>query len=523
MASPLMWRWIIVWLPLLAVDVRAQDSLPQQAISEGQLLGPAQLDALVAPIALYPDTLLAEILIASTYPLEVVQAERWVRSNTLKDDRLKAALDKQSWDRSVRSLVAIPSVLEMMSKQLEWTQKLGDAVLAQQPAVMEAVQRLRAKAYANKTFSSTREQTVVVRQENSKQQIVIELTVPEVLSIPYYNPAVVYGEWPYSDDPPYYFQPPDYIPAGIIGTGIVFGSGYLLGRWTSGGNYWGGGIHWGGGNIDINRPIDPNRPRVAHWQHDPTHRRGIRYNNPNVSQRFGAGNARTRREIRHTANTAADRLPAKRPQNVANRGERKSRPAKAGAARSAAVKGRRPARHPSHAAARARQGRHARRVHPRSRPPSFASIGRRRAGFGGGRRFAGGGFRGGGFRGGGFRGGGRRSDIRLKSDIVLLGYLNNGLGYYRFKYRDAGTVYVGVIAQEVRRIRPGAVRRGQDGYLRVSYEMLGLELQTYQRWIASGAFIPRTAKLSTSSQSNRRKNRLASVRAGGSQSAANLR
>jgi hypothetical protein len=494
MASRFTWRWVIILLPLLAVNVRAQDGLPQQAISERQLLNPAQLDALVAPIALYPDTLLAELLIASTYPLEVVQAERWVRGNTLKDDQLKAALDKQSWDDSVKSLAATPSVLEMMSRQLDWTQKLGDAVLAQQPAVMEAIQRMRAKAYENKKLSSTKEQIVVVRQQDSKQHIVIEPAAPEVLSVPYYNPSVVYGEWSYSDDPPYYFPPPDYIPAAIIGTGIGFGAGYLLGRWTSGGNYWGGGIHWGGGDIDINRPIDPNRPRVGHhWRHDPAHRRGIRYNNAKVSERFGAGNARTGRDMRNTVNNAGDGLPAKRPQNVANRAERKSRPAKAGAARSAAVKARRPAGRPSHAAVRARQGQHARRVHTRSRPPSFASIGRSRGGFGGGPRFAGGGFRGGGFRGGGR--GGRRSDIRLKRDIALLGYLDNGLGYYRFTYRGSGKAYVGVIAQEVRRIRPGAVWRGRDGYLRVSYSALGLKLQTYDRWIASGANLPRTAKL----------------------------
>src|SRR5688572_27426782 len=156
MPSRLIWQWMVVLLLLVPANARAQDALPKPPVSEQQLLSPAQLDALVAPIALYPDTLLAEILIASTYPLEVIQAERWAQNNqALKDDPLKAALEKQPWDDSVKSLVATPAVLDMMSKQLDWTQKLGDAVLAQQSAVMEAVQRMRAKAYDNKKLSST--------------------------------------------------------------------------------------------------------------------------------------------------------------------------------------------------------------------------------------------------------------------------------------------------------------------------------------------------------------------------------
>src|SRR5664279_1186068 len=139
------------------------------------LLKAEELDQLVAPIALYPDALLAEILMASTYPLEVVQADRWVTENkAVKGDQLKAAVDKQSWDASVKSLVATPSVLAMMSTKLDWTQKLGDTVLAQQADIMDAVQRLRTKAQANKTLTSTKEQKVSVTQQQSKQVIVIE-------------------------------------------------------------------------------------------------------------------------------------------------------------------------------------------------------------------------------------------------------------------------------------------------------------------------------------------------------------
>ncbi len=122
-----------------------------------QLLKPEQLDALVAPIALYPDTLLAEIFMASTYPLEIVEAERWAQANkNLNGDTLKSAVDKQSWDDSVKSLVATPSVLEMMSKQLDWTQALGNAILAQQPDVMDAVQRLRERRKQTISYSQLR-------------------------------------------------------------------------------------------------------------------------------------------------------------------------------------------------------------------------------------------------------------------------------------------------------------------------------------------------------------------------------
>ena len=257
-----------------------------------QLLKPEELDQLVAPIALYPDTLLAEILMASTYPLEVVQADRWATENkNLKGDQLKAAVEKQSWDDSVKSLVATPSVLSMMSQKLDWTQKLGDAVLAQQPDVMDAVQRLRAKAQANNKLTSTKEQKVTVTQQQGRDVIVIEPTVPDTIYVPYYDPGVVYGAWPYASYPPYYFPPPyGYVPGAILATGIAFGAGYALGRWASGGRYWGGGVNWGGNNINVNRINTGNINVGNSWQHNPEHRQGVRYNNTNVQQKFGGNN-----------------------------------------------------------------------------------------------------------------------------------------------------------------------------------------------------------------------------------------
>jgi hypothetical protein len=294
------WRCLIIFFVVLPLGARAQHQpTAKQPESEQPLLKAKELEALVAPIALYPDPLLAEILIASTYPLEVVQADRWLRSNKhLKEDGLKSEADKQSWDGSIKSLAGTPSVLEMMSTQLEWTQKLGNAVLAQQSDVMSAIQRLRSKAYQNGKLTSTKGQTVSTRQVESNQIVTIEPAAPDAISVPYYDPAVVYAPWPSSDYPPYYFEPPAYIPANIVQAGIAFGAGYLLGRWTAGGNFWGGGFHWDKGGININRPINSDRDRVTHWQHNPKHRHGVKYANANVRQRFVNSNIRAGSDAR---------------------------------------------------------------------------------------------------------------------------------------------------------------------------------------------------------------------------------
>src|SRR5499427_2745929 len=275
---------------------QAQSPAPQASPADQQLLKPEQLDALLAPI-----------LMASTYPLEVIEAERWVTANkNLKDDALKEAVCKQSWDDSVKSLVATPSVLDMMSDKLDWTQKLGDSVLAQQPDVMDAIQRLRQKAQANDKLTSNQQQTVSTEQQDGKQVIVITPTQPNTVYVPYYNPAVVYGTWPSPTYPPYYWPPPAYIGAGILATGLAFGAGYALGRWAGGG-YWGGGMNWGGNNINVNRNVNINninRGGGNNWAHNPAHRQGVRYNNDNVAQKFGgnrnavAGGAQNRMDFR---------------------------------------------------------------------------------------------------------------------------------------------------------------------------------------------------------------------------------
>ena len=243
---------IIAFAPVASAQNQPAPA-PASAPAQGDVLKPEEIDALVSPIALYPDNLLAQVMMASTYPLEVVQASRWLKDNKgLKDDALKAAVDKQGWDESVRSLVATPSVLDMMSDKLDWTQKLGDAVLAQETDVMDAIQRLRAKADANNKLKTTKEQKVSKKSEGSKQVIVIEPTNPETVYVPYYDPAVVYGAWPYPAYPPYYWGA-GYWPGGgaLLGTGLAFGAGYAIGRWAGGGGYWGGNVNWTNNNINI--------------------------------------------------------------------------------------------------------------------------------------------------------------------------------------------------------------------------------------------------------------------------------
>jgi hypothetical protein len=535
-------RWLLALLllviPLLPFAARAQTPAPAPAPAAApttdQLLKPEQLDALVAPIALYPDDLLSVVLMASTYPLEVVQADRWASDNkNLKGDELKAAVDKQGWDTSVKSLVATPSVLTMMSSKLDWTQKLGDAVLAQQPDVMDAIQRLRARAQANNKLNTTPQQTVTVTQPSSGTKVIsIQSTSPDTVYVPYYDPNVVYGGWPYAEYPPYYWGYPGYIGAGLIATGVAFGTGYLIGRWAGNNWNWGGGINWGAGNILANRPrvnaLNVNNINTGNiWQHNPQHRQGVRYSNNNVQQRFGNNNQRAganqrmdfrgrngqqvlnpgnnngnragQRPTQQPADRAANRDNRQNGGNRQNTGNRQAnnrqnannrqsnnraannRPSQTSRNNNAARNNART--NVNRNAMNVQRGNVARAQSARGQ----ASLGSARAsvgmGGGGGARMGGGG----GFRGGG---GGRRSDIRLKNDIVLLGHLADGLGFYRFSYIGSDTRYVGVMAQEVLAVMPDAVVRGRDGYLRVFYDKLGVPFETYDAWVKAGAHVP---------------------------------
>jgi hypothetical protein len=243
----------------------AQGQPPQDQSSQGY--APEQLDAILAPIALYPDQLLTQILMASAYPDELHQAAAWAADPAhagIRGDALTAALVPLPWEPSVKSLVPFPQVLQMMTSQPEWLAQLGYAVGAQQPAVMDSVQRLRKQAEIAGQLHSTPQQ--IVRTDASA--IVIEPAVPDTVYVPVYNPLVVYGGWRYPAYQPFYFAPsPLYYPGGLVVGGLAFGIGVGIvgGLWGFARPNWGGrGLF-----IDVNRYnyISVNRPWVggAYW------------------------------------------------------------------------------------------------------------------------------------------------------------------------------------------------------------------------------------------------------------------
>ena len=257
-----------------------------------------ELEQILAPIALHPDPLVPQILMASTYPLEVVLADRWTKQNgSLKGDALTKALEAQDWDPSVKSLVNFPQVLAMMSEQLDWTQKVGDAFLQDQKRVLDTIQSLRAKAQASGNLQTTKEQIVIVEEKIIK----IEPASPQVVYVPTYNPTVVYGAWPYPAYPPYYYYPPGYVATTAA---FSFAAGAAMG--AAWGYAW-GGANWNGGEVDVdvdrNTTINNNINRdqakqklqergqlnqngQGKWQHNAEHRKGVSYRDQGTAQKF---------------------------------------------------------------------------------------------------------------------------------------------------------------------------------------------------------------------------------------------
>ena len=297
---------------LLAVAVVASGTARAQA--EPPPFKPEEIEALVAPIALYPDDLLSQVLMASTYPLEVVQAARWSKANpNVKGDAALKAVENQPWDVSVKSLVAFPQILEPMDQKIDWTQKLGDAFLADQKSVLDAVQRLRAKAQASGNLKSTEQQKVIVEQQAQQQVIIIEPAQPNVIFVPAYNPMVVYGPWIYPAFPPFYWPPsPVYYPGGW-GAGFVWGAAW---GFAAGAIF--GGCNWGRGdvNINVNKAVNIdrnfNRNQVGgggQWQHDAKHRGGVSYRDNASREKYGknVAGADKRQDFRGRDGAGADR------------------------------------------------------------------------------------------------------------------------------------------------------------------------------------------------------------------------
>ncbi|MBK9028386.1 MAG: DUF3300 domain-containing protein [Propionivibrio sp.] len=244
------------------------------------------LDQLVAPIALYPDPLLAQIFMASTYPLEVVEAARWSKANPkVSGQALETAMASQPWDPAVKSLTSVPQVLQQMNENLSWTQKLGDAFLAQQDDLMNTVQALRAKAAAAGNLKTTEQQVVKTETQGSQTIYVVESPKPDVIYVPTYNPSVVYGAWWYPT-PPYYMYPPSY----VYPPGLAFATGVLVGAAIWGNCNWG----WGGRNnvnVNVNRYNSFNRTNISNnnWNHNVNHRGGVAYKDKNVARQYNRG------------------------------------------------------------------------------------------------------------------------------------------------------------------------------------------------------------------------------------------
>ncbi|MET0355477.1 MAG: DUF3300 domain-containing protein, partial [Cellvibrio sp.] len=284
----------------------------------------AELDQMLAPIALYPDALLSQVLIASTYPLEIIQADRWVRSNKdLKaEDALKFAENKD-WDPSVKALVAFPDVLNRMSEDVDWTQRLGDAFLSDEDEVMDTVQRLRKRAYA----SGNLEKAQHIKAEQEDDNIVIEPAQERVVYVPVYDTRVVYGNWWWPEYPPVYWHYPSsytYVSGFYWGPSIYIGPSYFYSS-----------CHWRDRRVVvIDRHTHYSNPRfytgrsiVRHsgsraWRHDPAHRHGVAYYNNNLRQTYGSRHE-SRRNDREYREYHRDM--SRLNQNRDNRGERDPR------------------------------------------------------------------------------------------------------------------------------------------------------------------------------------------------------
>lgn len=304
----------------------AADAGSQQASLEQQTNTPA-LASLLAPIALYPDALLASILTASTYPLEVVEADRWLQEPAnagLSSDQLLGAVQQKEWDPSVKALVPFPQILQLMDQQLVWTQQLGNAFLADQNGVMDVVQQLRLQAQQAAGLASTPQQSVTT---DAQGEVEIQPTDPGQVSVPYYDPNTAYGAWPYPQNPPVampsYYDPGQSDPslAGAVpgDNGWYFSPPIVLVEpiwfWCR--------FDWHHHRIDINRertetldPFHPHGMQTA-WQHDPSHRHGVIYHDAAVRQRFQAANAAASAHPIPTVFTGMPEVRAARPSALA--------------------------------------------------------------------------------------------------------------------------------------------------------------------------------------------------------------
>jgi hypothetical protein len=255
-----------------------------------ELLSTDELNNLVAPIALYPDPLLSQMLVASTYPLEVVEANQWLqRNDDLHGQELINAAKQQTWDPSVQALVAVPDALAKLNQDIRWTTDLGNAFLSQEEDVMKAVQRMRARAQSNGRLSSTPQQIVTTESQDTNKVVKIMPAEPEVIFVPVYDPIYVWGP------PVYGYYPRLFYPAYGFGFGVGCGLGYFFSDWGGWGN-WGWGPNWHSNVIVINNGFFHHhgfhqRPGGdslgGKWTHNPDHRKNVPYKDTDIATRFG--------------------------------------------------------------------------------------------------------------------------------------------------------------------------------------------------------------------------------------------
>ena len=310
----------------------AQDtaqSAPAATVPEEKLYNTQQLDQMLAPVALYPDSVLSQLLMASTYPSDFAEAVAWsAKHKDAKGDEAVKQVENEKWDPSVKSLVAFPQMLDQLSKQADWVQKTGDAFLAQPEDVMASIQRLRAQAQKAGNLKSNEQQKVIVKEvpvETSSEPastnttiIQIEPSNPETVYVPAYNPTTVYGTWAYPSYPPPYWPPspyyyPGYYPGAALATGIMWGIGI-----AAIGSCW-GGFGWGHGDVDINvnkynninrnNQISGNGNRGngnQKWNHNAQNRRGTPYADNRSRQNYGQGVGGANNRAGYRGNTGAD-------------------------------------------------------------------------------------------------------------------------------------------------------------------------------------------------------------------------
>jgi hypothetical protein len=457
-------RVLVALAALIAAPAWAADEAPPDgtaAAAKSAKFSTTQVEQLVAPIALYPDALTVQVLMAATYPLEIVEAARWRAKNaSLQGEALDKALEGEDWDVSVESLTHFPDMLQRMSDNLDWTKDLGDAFLGQKDEVLDAVQRLRAKAYEAGTLKTTKEQVVTREVVKEKEIITVEPADPEVVYVPQYSPEAVYGPSP----TPYYYPSMMTYPPGYVATTslLSFGAGMAVGAAVWGDcdwddhdvyNNYGGG---GGGknqnvNVNVNREknVDRSRTKIEggrggrteggrgeRWQHNPEHRGGVRYRDEASAKKYqGRDQVAARDRANQDMARGYDRgqagggrptqQPGARP--GAGGGRPGGQPGWQGEQRPGGGAAQQPATRPGGGGGRAdtgqrqgafggyESGRSAREASARG---AGSRGGRSYAGGGGGGRGGGGfgggggGGRGGGGRGGGGRGGGGRGGRR---------------------------------------------------------------------------------------------------------------